>query len=188
MLLFFHKFLSGSEEHFSESCTQFSFQVASWHSFLLYFFDSKENFLSWNLSWNRFFSNFSHAVFLSKLNLLGWHWLIKLHRFQVYNSIIIRHLYCIGCSLPRHVSSHHHLSPLYPLLPSPYPLFPMVTTILLSVSIRVCGLFCFVLFCLISSPFYPSSSTPLPSDSCHSLLCTWECLLQQHAWAWTVLC
>ena len=30
------------------------------------------------------------------LNLLGWHWLIKLYRVQVYNSII-RHLYIILC-------------------------------------------------------------------------------------------
>ena len=34
--------------------------------------------------------------FFFLLNLLGWHWLIKLHRFQVYNSII-HHLYVALC-------------------------------------------------------------------------------------------
>ena len=42
-----------------------------------------------NARWRNFF----------KLNLLGWHWLIKLHRFQVYNSIT--HHLCIVCSPPQ---------------------------------------------------------------------------------------
>ena len=33
---------------------------------------------------------------LKKLNLLGWHWLIKLYRFQVYNSMI-HHLQIVLC-------------------------------------------------------------------------------------------
>ena len=44
-----------------------------------------------------------------KLNILWWHWLIKLYRFQVYNSII-HHLYII-------LYVHH---PKSSLLPSPF--------------------------------------------------------------------
>ena len=33
-------------------------------------------------SWLIFFQN------LFSFNLLGWHWLIKLYRFQVYNSVL----------------------------------------------------------------------------------------------------
>ena len=59
-------------------------------------------------SFVRFF-NFS-------MNLLGWHWLINLHRFQVCNSII-RHLYIVLCA--------HH--PKSSLLPSPFiPLYPFL--------------------------------------------------------------
>ena len=43
------------------------------------------------------------------LNLLGWHWLIKVYRFQVYNSII-HHLYIV-------LWVHH---PKSSLLPSPF--------------------------------------------------------------------
>ena len=45
-------------------------------------------------------------IFSFLLNLLGWHWLIKLYRFQV-NSSITHHLYIVLCQ----VSFHHHLSP-----------------------------------------------------------------------------
>ena len=34
-------------------------------------------------------------TFLFLLNLLGWHWLIKLYRFQMYKSI--KHIICILC-------------------------------------------------------------------------------------------
>ena len=78
------------------------------------------------------------------MNLLGWHWLIKLYRFQVYNSIIHLLLYCVFTTTGQ-FSFHHYLSPLYPLLPPP-PASPLVILILLSVSVRVCFLF-FLLTC-----------------------------------------
>nr|KAF6335365.1 hypothetical protein mPipKuh1_008048 [Pipistrellus kuhlii] len=65
------------------------------------------------------FFNCTHLVF--KLNLLGTQWFIKLHRLRVYNSII------------------HHLH----ILPSLQPPSPLLTTILLSVSMCFC---LFVLF------------------------------------------
>ena len=47
-------------------------------------------------------SRFCYLFFKKILmNLLGCHWLMKLHRFQVYNSIILHlYVYCIVCSPP----------------------------------------------------------------------------------------
>ena len=53
--------------------------------------------------------------FLIVLNLLRRHWLITLHRFQVYNSIIPSPLYCVVCS-PK---SSFLLLIFIPPLPSP---------------------------------------------------------------------
>ena len=50
-------------------------------------------------------------IFFLKFYLLGWQWLIKLHRFQVYNSVI-HHLYIALCA-------HCPKSP-YIWLPSPF--------------------------------------------------------------------
>ena len=50
------------------------------------------------------------------IEFIGWYWLIKLYRFQVYSSIKY-HLYIIFCvHHPRSIPYHHHLFPLYPLL------------------------------------------------------------------------
>ena len=49
------------------------------------------------------------------LNLLGWHWLIKSYRLQVYNSTT-HQLYIILCV--HHPKSSLHLSPFIPHLPS----------------------------------------------------------------------
>ena len=47
----------------------------------------------------------------TKFNLLGWYWLIKLYKFQVYNSTI-QHLYTVLCV------HHPKSSPLWsPLIP-----------------------------------------------------------------------
>ena len=60
--------------------------------------------------------------FLKKsLNLLGWHCLIKLYRFQVHNSII-HNLYFSCVFSQNQVSFHHHLCPV-PSSTSPTP-FP----------------------------------------------------------------
>ena len=61
------------------------------------------------------------------LNLLGWHWWIKLHRFQMYlYSFIIHHLYIPLCvHLPKSSFLPSPLTPLYLLLPSPTP-FPIL--------------------------------------------------------------
>ena len=75
------------------------------------------------------------------LQLLGWHWLIKLYRFQVYKSTI-QHWHGVFTTQSQ-ISFHCHIfGPLYPLLPSqPLPLF---TTIPLSLSTRFCLFFLFV--------------------------------------------
>ena len=50
------------------------------------------------------------------LNLLGWHWFIKLYRFQVHHSVV-HHLFIVLCV--------HH--PTSSLLPSPFiPLYPLL--------------------------------------------------------------
>ena len=71
------------------------------------------------------FNNTELLLFLleqSLLNLLGWHWLIKLYRFQVDNSTI-HHVYIVLCV--------HH--PKSSLLPSPFnlplPLLPPPTAL-----------------------------------------------------------
>ena len=57
-----------------------------------------------------------------KLNLLGWHWLIRSYRFQVYSSIVL-------CA--NHLKSNHLLSPY--IKPPSIP-FSLAATTLLSVS------------------------------------------------------
>ena len=90
------------------------------------------------------------------LNLLGWHWLIKVYKFQVYSSII-HHQYTVLCV--------HH--PKLGLLPSPFiphfilfcflpPPFPLVITILLSVSMR------FYFFCFNPFTFFTQFPNPPP--------------------------
>ena len=73
------------------------------------------------------------------LNLLGWHWSIKLYRFKVYSSVIY-HLHIVLCVHPK---SGVLPSPFIPTLPS----FPLVITRLLSASVR------FFFLCLICSTF-----------------------------------
>ena len=75
--------------------------------------------------------------------LLGLHWLIKLCRFQGYNSII-HHLNIILCGHhPQSCLFSLHLSPLYPRLPPPPP-FPSGNH---HAVVCLCG-FCFGLFFL----------------------------------------
>ena len=53
--------------------------------------------------------------------------------------MILQHIICIlYCvfTTPSQVSFHHHFSPFDPLLPPPNPPFPLVITILLSVSMK----------------------------------------------------
>ena len=100
------------------------------------------------------------------MNLLGWHWLIKLYRFQVCNSLIL-HLYIVLCV--HHPNSSLLPSPFIPHLPSstsptPFPSDNHHTV--------VCVYEVVFFFCLIHSHFSPSPVTILPSDSCPSL---WVC-------------
>ena len=100
-----------------------------------------------NMLWN-----FCHLKRFLLLNLLRWHWLIRLHRFQVYISMT-----CISHCVPttqNQVNFHYHIfDPLYLLVP-PTP-FPLVTIILLSVSKRFCLFFFFVyLLLLLLYPTY----------------------------------
>ena len=88
-----------------------------------------------------------HKAFF-KMNLLGWHWLIKLYRFQMYNSTT-HHLYIVLCV--HHPKSSLLPSPFIPLTrkrPSPSP--TPITTMPLS---------CFYV------GFLPNPPTPCPSDS-----------------------
>ena len=64
-----------------------------------------------------FHGTFHAGCFLKKilLNLLRWHWLIKLYRFHLYNSII-HHLYIVLCV--HHPNSSLLPSPFIPPLPS----------------------------------------------------------------------
>ena len=90
------------------------------------------------------------------LNLLGWHWLIKLHRSQAYNSII-HHLYIILCI--HHPEARLFLSPFIPPLSFfTSLLFPLVIIILFSVSMRV---FFFLNLCT----FFTKPLRPFPSGN-----------------------
>ena len=92
---------------------------------------------------------------------LLWHWLIKLHRFQLYNSIT-HHLYIVLCvHLPK---SSLLLSPFSSSLLSstspitPHPSFPLVITILFSVTVRYFS-FSFFFFLLNPFTFSPSAQS-----------------------------
>ena len=107
------------------------------------------------------------------LNLLGWHWLIQLYRFQVYDAIL-HHLCVVLCV--HHLKSSLLPSPSTLPLPSstcPHSPSPLVMTRLLSVSMRF---FCFFTWSL---RFFTQPPTPFPSDSCPSVLCIYEsvCIL-----------
>ena len=94
------------------------------------------------------------------LNLWRWHWLTKLCTFQVYNSII-HDLYIVLCAyqpMSSYVTIDTPFTVFY-LLPPP---FPSVTTVLLSVSVR--------LFSLIPLPFSLCSPATLLSDNRQSVL------------------
>ena len=76
--------------------------------------------------------HFPSAIFFSVLNLLEWHWLTKLYRFQAHNSTT-HHLYTVLCvHHPKSVSVHYHVSP-YTVLylplhtPGPSAIFPSVS-------------------------------------------------------------
>ena len=70
----------------------------------------------------KYFVNALCILFLFLLNLLGWHWLIKLYMFQVYNSTI-HHLYIVLCV--HHPNSSFFPSPFIPSLPSSTCLHPL---------------------------------------------------------------
>ena len=107
---------------------------------------------------------FSHFKFY--LNLMGWHWLIKLYRFQVY-SFIIHHVCFIVRSPPQIMSFSFTIYFPYTFSYLPPPPFPSGNH-----HTVVCvweGLF----FCLIPSPFSPRPTTH-PCDSCQSILCIYD--------------
>ena len=97
-----------------------------------------------------------------KWNSLGWHWLIKLYRFQVYNSMI-HHLY-LCCVFTTKVKSPSTTIYLTPFSTCTHPL-PSGNTKLLS-CLLVCLVYLFVAFIFIShihkilygSWFFPSES------------------------------
>ena len=81
-----------------------------------------------------------------KLNLLGWHWLIRSSRFQVYIFLwyFICMLHCAPTTQSQIIFQHHIFGSLHPSFPTS---FFLVTTILLSVSMSFC---LFVISCLVS--------------------------------------
>ena len=99
------------------------------------------------------------------LSILGWHWLIKLYRFWVYN-FIIHHLFIVLCV--HHSKSSLLPSPFILSLPSstsPHTPFHLVITQLLSVSIN---------FLAKSFYLFTQPPTPYPSDICHSVLSIYD--------------
>ena len=118
-----------------------------------------------------FLSIFFSNIFLIFIEFLGWCCLIELYRFQMCNSITHHlYVYCVVCTPPQLKSPSVTTD-----LPStfcylPQPPFPLVITILLSVSVSFV-LFCFVLFLL--NPFTfslsPLSLSPLTAVSLFSV-------------------
>ena len=110
-----------------------------------------------------------HHLFF-KLNLLGWHWLIKLYRFQVYNSII-HHLYIVLCVHPPQVKSPSiPISTPFTLLYLPPIPFPSGNHHTVSVSMSFWFLISLDLF-----TFFTHPPTPHPSpDSCQPVLWVYE--------------
>ena len=91
---------------------------------------------------------------INLMNLLGWHWLIKLYRFQVYSSkYIICILYRVFTA-PSQVS-FISISPPFTLFYLSSLHLPLVITMLLPVSVKF-----FFSLCLIPSPFSPSPLAP----------------------------
>ena len=101
-----------------------------------------------------------------KLNLLWWHRLIKLYRFEVDNSIV-HHLYIVLCV--HHPKSSHLSSPFTHPLPSSMPPFPLPSG-------NHHTVFCVYQYYFVLNffTFSPCSPTPLPSNSCQSVLCIYE--------------
>ena len=94
------------------------------------------------------------CFFLFLLNSSGWHWLIKLYRFQVYTSKIY-HLYNVSCvhySMSSLVPSLFIIPP-YPFLPHPTP-FPSGNHHTLFCEL----LLLFVLFCFFEQPTFENIS------------------------------
>ena len=87
------------------------------------------------------------------MNLLGWHWLIKLHRFQVYSSIM-DHLYIVLCA-------HHPKSSVLPppFIP-PHPLLPPLSLPSGHHHSVGCIYELIIFLCLIPSPFLPGPQSP----------------------------
>ena len=100
------------------------------------------------------------------IEYIGWHWLIKLYRFQVYSSIM-HHLYNVLCvHHPRSSLIPSPFTPPFTLFYLPPPPFSLVITKQLSVSVSVSLVFFFQ-----SLHFFHLPPLPFPSDSCQSVLC-----------------
>ena len=112
------------------------------------------------------------------MNLLGWYWLIKLYRFQVYNSVV--HHLCIVLCVPHSKSSllPAWFIPLYPLLPAPTHL-SLWQSPYCCLCLSFCSLVCF--FPLLLPPLSPSlcphSFWPLSVCSLYLSLYYFVCLL-----------
>ena len=101
--------------------------------------------------------------FAFSLNLLGWHWLIKLYRFQVYISTI-HHLYIVLCvPTPSQVSSIT-IYPCFTLFYVPHPLSLWQSP--------YCFL-CLWVFFLNPFTFSPSLLTPSHLELSVCFLCLW---------------
>lgn len=90
-----------------------------------------------------------------KINVLWWHCLMILYKFQVYN-LILQYLHtplCVHHPVSIFLLLPYILTPL-PTLVSSYPSLPLVTTILLLVSMNVLFV-CFICsFCFVHLLFF----------------------------------
>ena len=107
-------------------------------------------------------------IFIEFIGVTSINIIVKVSNVQLCNA---SSLYCIVCSPPKVKSPS---TTIYP----PFTLFNLSPTFLsLWESALLClRSFLFVCFCIIPSPFSPSPPTPLPCDSCQSVLCIHECV------------
>ena len=130
---------------------------------------------------------YTFNVFFKKFlsDLLGWHWLIKLYRFQVHCSMI-HHLYIISCV--HQPKSSLLLSPFIPPLPSSPAPTPFTSDNHHTV-VCVCeGFFCLILSSFLYSsplhttPFWELSVCSLCLSVYFYFVCLFCSLDSTHKW------
>ena len=106
-----------------------------------------------------FYTKFIAVMLVNKIN--------QVSSVQLHNT---PSAHCIVHPPPKVKSLSATIYPPFVLFQLPSPCFSLAATILLFVSGFFFFFFCFVSFCLIPSPNFTQPPTPLPSNSCHSIL------------------